>query len=88
MRVVTFSSSKCIARVWWAPLSVCRHCLELENPLAAKQADAQPCAVLSGVTILPTAPKRVCSFLCQHQALPLGLYLALEHFEQLDITPK
>lgn len=85
---MTFNSWKCIARLWWAPLSVCSHSLQLENSLTAIQADAQPCAVPSGVTIPPTAPKRVCSFLCQHQALPLGPYLALEHFEQLNIKPK
>lgn len=85
---MAFNCSKCVARVWWAPLSVCSHSLQLENPLAAIWVGAQPCAFSSGVTILPTAPKRVCSFLCQHQALPLGPHLALEHFQQLNIKPK
>lgn len=85
---MTFNSSKSMARVWWAPLSLCSHSLQLETPWQPSRQMLSPVLFSSGVTILPTAPRRVCSFLCHHQALPLGPYLALEHFQQLNVKLK
>lgn len=51
--VVTFNSS----RFWWAPRSVCRHSLQLENPLAASGWVLSLCCFLRG-RHPPHSPKK------------------------------